>query len=109
MFEEIKCVNTEEGLSRLGGNMTLYKKLLGSFKDSAYLKDIDAQMKNGDAAAAAVAAHTFKGVTGNLSLARLNAITVELEKQLKEGKLPLDYLPVLQVAFDATVEEIAQL
>ena len=102
-------INLDEGLGRLGGSMQLYKRLLVSFKDGNYLKDLEDQMENGDAAQASVAAHTLKGVSANLSLTRVNEITIEIEKQLKAGVLSMEYVPDLKEAFAKTAEEIDKL
>jgi CheY-like chemotaxis protein/HPt (histidine-containing phosphotransfer) domain-containing protein len=78
-----------DGLTRVGGNRKLYKKLLGQFRASNIdtVGNIQAALSNGDDKSAARLAHTVKGVAANLGADHLEAVGAELETALKQKRL----------------------
>ncbi len=64
----LRHVNTSLGLERVGGNETLYLKIMKRLKRElpVYVEDLRAAMEKGDAAAAEALAHTLVGLLGNL-------------------------------------------
>jgi len=81
----VEYIDVDDGLKRIMGNKTIYKKLLGSFKKDTYFDKLKLETNNGEYEAAAKTAHTIKGVSANLSFKKLNEITVSLEEDLKNG------------------------
>ena len=102
-------INSTDALSRIGGNASLYKRLLGRFIDGNHYEVLSSAVEEGDLEEAARQAHTLKGVSANLSLSKINTLTAELERLLKSNS---DYSPCLaelKQAFDATVAEISEI
>ncbi|MDR1330108.1 MAG: Hpt domain-containing protein [Oscillospiraceae bacterium] len=101
-----KYIDTAGGLTRVGGNMALYKKLLGKFKDGRYCEQLDELLKSGDIAGATAMAHTLKGVAANLSLSEVHALSLQIETALKSGDPWEPLLPQLAEAANTTLDEI---
>lgn len=79
-------VNTSEALGRFMNNSMLYEKLIAKYPDSARTADVAAQFAAKDYEKAVEAAHTLKGVTGNLSLTPLYTAYTEIVNLLRAGK-----------------------
>jgi signal transduction histidine kinase/CheY-like chemotaxis protein/CHASE3 domain sensor protein len=79
-------LDASDGLARVGGNRTLYLKLLRDFVDeqSAAPEQVAAAIANGDVAAAERLAHTLKGVAGSLGARDVQAAAGRLEKLLRD-------------------------
>ena len=78
-------VNIREGVARFAGNDALYQKFLFKFLDDpsyAQLQDAVAA-KNWEAALSA--AHTLKGVSGNLGMDALFNASAKVVSLLREG------------------------
>lgn len=103
-----KYINAEDALKRLGGNAGLYKKLLQSFLSKNDLELLRSQLEENDIAAAAMTAHSIKGVSANLSLTELSTISATLEKQLKENSPHQDSFSELQEVMKTTIDCINQ-
>ncbi|WP_417912463.1 cache domain-containing protein [Candidatus Electronema sp. TJ] len=75
------------GLRRLEGNSGLYLKLLRAFcrEQSNILEKTEALIAAGDANAAKHAAHSLKGVAGNLGLTGIQALAGKVEIELQSG------------------------
>jgi HPt (histidine-containing phosphotransfer) domain-containing protein len=101
-----KYIDTASGLTRVGGNMALYKRLLGKFKDGNYRVNLETQLASGDTEGAAAMAHTLKGVAANLSLTEINALALQIETAVKNGGDWAALLPQLAEAEEATLREI---
>jgi len=107
--DNLEYINIEDALGRIGGNMDLYKRLLGRFLDGNYLEPLNNALNTGDSEEAARLAHTLKGVCANLSLVRLRSLSTDLEQIIKNNQ---DYLPLLEElkrAYDSTAEKIAEI
>lgn len=79
-------INVNASVSRLGGNEKLFEKVLNMFpKDSSYNEMLDAIAET-DSEKAYAAAHTLKGVAGNLSMNRLFKLTEEQSNHFKNGQ-----------------------
>ena len=102
LFEDLKelGVNIDEGLERLGGNQSLYERLLGSFLKTMDTHRIEPDFDTSDLAGAIEKTHAIKGTSGNLSLtpiyeayteivALLRADQPEQAKEVLEGVLPI--------------------
>ncbi|MDR0316261.1 MAG: Hpt domain-containing protein [Treponema sp.] len=106
MADEVTYVNINEGASRVMNNTKLYFKLLDKFKTSTNLGDLEAALAAGDMEKAQNAAHTVKGVAGNLSLSELFKQSMELETQIKAKAVKPDQLEKVKTVFAATIQEI---
>jgi HPt (histidine-containing phosphotransfer) domain-containing protein len=108
-FDVNDYINAEDGAKRVGGNMALYKKLLGRFVDGNYIESLTTEIEGGNIENAAAMAHTIKGVAANLSLVKVNSISAALESALKNGQ-PYDGLyRELQEAAAETIKRINSL
>ena len=102
MLEELKDlgVNIEDALQRFMNNSSLYEKMLSKLVNN--VKDINVlpSIEAGDYTAACDAAHTLKGVMGNLSITPLYKSYTQIVNLLREDnpeeakKILLETLPV---------------
>ena len=83
-------INYEEGVARFVGNAEMYERFLGEFVNDGTFAELETAMKAGNVKDAFAAAHTLKGLTGNLSLDALYKKLVVLTDALRgEGNLAL--------------------
>jgi HPt (histidine-containing phosphotransfer) domain-containing protein len=109
MADELRLIDSEEGLKRVGGNLNLYKRLLQKFVDANYYAPLQEAIEAGDIEAAEQAAHTIKGVAANLALSRITAIATALDSDLKNAGDYAANFAALKPAIDDTLEAIAAL
>ena len=101
----INSLDIENALRRIGGNKKLYNKILNKFienqKESAdkikHFIEID------NLEEAEMVAHTTKGVAGNIGHLKLQEISSDLEKSLKD-KDKISYNPLVE-SFEDTLKE----
>lgn len=86
---ERKSVNIDEILDRLGGNVGLLQSVVAVFEEDSpgQMARIQAAIKNGDAQALMVAAHTLKGSLLVLSADRASTAALELEKLGRQSRM----------------------
>ena len=101
-------IDLEDGLSRIGGNAIMYKRLLGRFVDESFYEDLDLSLNSGDIEEAAHQTHSLKGLSANLSLIKIQALSVELEQLLKAGADYSAIMGELKQAFIMTAEKIRE-
>jgi HPt (histidine-containing phosphotransfer) domain-containing protein len=79
-------LDTQDGLTRVGGNRKLYRKLLRQFveKQGPVAVQIDDALNNGDRELAERLAHTLKGVAGNIGAKQIQFAAADLEKSIRE-------------------------
>jgi HPt (histidine-containing phosphotransfer) domain-containing protein len=77
--------DVDEGLKRLRGDVELYKKLLGDFREkySGIASEIRDALTVADGETSARLVHTLKGLAGNLSAHAIQARTISLESAIK--------------------------
>lgn len=102
-------INLEDALRRIGGNINLYKRLLGRFVEGNSLEPLEDALLSGDMEESARLIHTLKGVSANLSLIRIRDISIDLEKAIKDSSDFSVLLDKLKQAFSATLEIIAEI
>lgn len=100
----------ENAMSRFK-NEALIKRFLPMFLSDPSFNELTAALEKGDAGTAFRAAHTLKGVTANLSLARLNSAAVEITEMLRAEELlkAKEYFPNVKKAYNTAFEAISQL
>ncbi|HYD59469.1 MAG TPA: response regulator [Noviherbaspirillum sp.] len=81
-------IDTAGALNRLGGNAALLQRLLAQFAEEygGQAERIEFLLAAGDRAAAKRAAHTLKGLAGNLGATALAKVAEELEKAIHAGQ-----------------------
>ncbi|MDD5300928.1 MAG: response regulator [Gallionella sp.] len=84
----IAGLETDKALRHLGGNVDLLRKLIIRFgaTQADTVARIRAAIESGDAETALRAAHTFKGVAGNIGATQMSACAAMVESMLKQGK-----------------------
>ena len=100
-------IDVDDALKRVGGNEGLYKKLLTRFVDGNYMDALESAIQSGDMEESARAAHTLKGVSANLSLVKIQSVSVDLEHAIKEGLDHSGKFDELKQVYSATLEKIA--
>ena len=108
-YNSLAFVDMDDALKRVGGNKGLYVKLLGRFVDGNHLEGLDGAIAGSNMEEASHLAHTLKGVSSNLSLMKVAAISTDLEQLFKSGG---DYAALyedLKVAYKATIEKISEI
>ena len=102
-------IDVDDALKRIGGNMGLFKKLLGRFVDGNHLEALESAVRGGNTEEIAHLAHTVKGVSSNLSLVKITAASTELEQLVKNGQDPAACIESLKQAFEVTNGIIAEI
>lgn len=80
-------INLAEGTERFSGNGVLFKRMLMKFPEDGSFAALREALREKDAVAAFAAAHTLKGLAGNLSMTRLSADIYPLVERLRAGDL----------------------
>jgi two-component system sensor histidine kinase/response regulator len=82
----IAGLDTADGVARVGGNQKLYVKLLRDFaaEQKTAVDQVRAALESGDVARAERAAHTLKGVAGNIGAKEVQAAAGTLEKLIRD-------------------------
>jgi HPt (histidine-containing phosphotransfer) domain-containing protein len=102
-------INVEDALRRIGGNMDLYKRLLGRFIAGNNIEELETALQHNDMEASSRLAHTLKGVSANLSLSGIRSASIDLEQAIKDG---VDYSSLfenLKQVYNTTVELITEM
>jgi HPt (histidine-containing phosphotransfer) domain-containing protein len=87
---DTKYIDVAGGSARVGGNESLYRRLLGKFEASVDIESFDAAIAGRDFEEAGKVVHTAKGAAGNLSLTAFFEESVVLMEQLRGGGVPQD-------------------
>jgi HPt (histidine-containing phosphotransfer) domain-containing protein len=106
MAEDIVYINMDEGIKRVMNNAKLYVKLLAKFKDDTTLNDVFSFLDAGDYEKARSAAHTIKGMAGNLSFTELYNQILALETQIKAQAVDTGQIEKVKLVFAATIARI---
>ncbi len=87
-IREINELDTDAGLRTLKGNLGLYLRLLGKFREDSGTTALLAALAETDFVVACRTAHTFKGTAATLGADGLRTMAAALEKALrnKEGE-----------------------
>jgi len=102
-------IDIDDAIKRVGGNRGLYIKLLGRFIDGNHMDTLESAIQSGNMEEAANLAHTLKGVSANLSLAKVTSISTDLEQALKSGNDHSAFFADLKLAYKTTADMIAEI
>lgn len=80
-------IDVDQALERVMGNEALLERLLGKFLDAPQYHALCAALERGDPEQAAAAAHTMKGMCGNLSMTELFRLFTMQVETLRGGDL----------------------
>lgn len=78
-------VNIPEGVARFAGNQALYEKFLYKFLDDPTFAQLEQAVASQDWDVALTAAHTLKGVTGNLAIGGLYDASTQMVSHLRQS------------------------
>ncbi|MBF0103452.1 MAG: response regulator, partial [Desulfobacterales bacterium] len=89
--ETLDGIDIQSGLERVGGNRSVYKKILLKFfnKNQNTVNHIRISLENNDLQNAVGLAHSLKGVSGNIGANALYKSASEMEASLKKGDVLL--------------------
>lgn len=105
----LPVIDPQDGMRRLMNNEKLYHKLLNNFLNGNTVSDLFESLEAGDAEKLRLSAHSLKGVSANLGLPALNAISAQIEALAKEGQ-PAGHLEqALRETSDVTAAAISEL
>lgn len=79
-------IQVDEALERLMGSESLLERLLKKFLDDPSFPELSAALAEGRKEEAFRAAHTLKGVCGNLSITRLERLVGRQVELLRDGR-----------------------
>ncbi len=79
-------VDTESAIERFMGDSELYRSCLEAFFDDASIALLGEALMSNDCEKAFFAAHTLKGVAGNLGLNPIHETLVKIVEPLREGR-----------------------
>lgn len=80
-------INPDSAIERFMGNEALYIKYLLRFADDDNYQKLCRSMEKEDCKSAFMAAHTLKGVCGNLSITRMEQLLRNQVEYLRNGDL----------------------
>lgn len=101
-------VDLKGSLERFMNNEALYERFLGKFAADPNYQKLKEAMAAGDREQAEIAAHTIKGVAGNLGFTRLGALADQIVQRLRAGE-GCGALQELFAEFDQSYQEIYSL
>lgn len=87
--------DTDDGLTRCMGNEAFYFKLIGKVIDDKSFETLETAIADKDLDTAFEAAHSLKGVLGNLSLTPIYTPVFEMTELLR-SRSDVDYTPYLE-------------
>ncbi|MDR0301982.1 MAG: Hpt domain-containing protein [Treponema sp.] len=99
-------IDFEDGVKRVMNNKAFFIKMLVKFKDDPNIKNLEDALSANDYEKAQVAAHTLKGIAGNLSLTELFKQSREIETQIKARSVNPGQLDILKDVHTKTLAEV---
>ena len=104
-------VDVDSGMERFMGNKDLLMRFLRKFPGDNNYRDIVSSLESGDYETAFRAAHTLKGLCGNLSLTKLQEIVSEQTELLRAEKWEeaKAMMPQVTEVYNTTIEKLAPL
>lgn len=103
---EAAGINVDEALQRFMNKEQLWIKFLKKFQADTSYADLLRAVEAGDCDKAFEAAHTLKGITGNLALTKLNGLVGEQTEYLRGANRSLEeaaaMMPKVTEAYENT-------
>ena len=103
-------IETDSAIERFMGNEALYERFALGFTEDRNYETLLKAMEAGDTKTAFTAAHTLKGVCGNLSFTGLLRAVADIVEPLRAGKLETAkaVLPQLTEQYEKTTEALKE-
>jgi len=110
IIPDVEGVDIESGLAHVGGNKKLYLNLLKKFQDEYgnTVREIRADIESGDREASVRAAHTVKGVAGNIGAADIQQAALVVEAALKDETEKEEQLDKLDEVLSTVIGNLKQ-
>ena len=110
-FSESTVINYEEAMDRFGGSKELYLRLAGKFLDDPHHARLKAALAESDLETAYRAAHSLKGVAGNLSFTDLYTVAARVSDALHaaDAETAMQDMDELDAAYTTVNEALASL
>ncbi len=107
---EVFQINIEAGIQRLMGNKALYERCLKKFPNDKSFNELVDAITASNCEEASKAAHTLKGVSGNLALDELYHAVVKIMSELRTNNLEDAKITLEEVKkeYNAVIEYINQ-
>lgn len=104
-------VDVDGAGERFMGNMALFERFLKKFPADPHFDELMEAFDAGDTEKAFQAAHTLKGVCGNLSLTRLFQMISDITEHLRAGDMDSakEKLPETQEEYEKMIALISKL
>ena len=99
-------LDLDDGLTRVRGNMTLFKQMLNLFLVSEEFQAFEDAIESNDNKMAEAKIHGIKGLSGNLSMPALFSTSSILNEQLRTGEADPVTLAEYREAYKKTREYI---
>ncbi|MCI9129085.1 MAG: Hpt domain-containing protein [Eggerthellaceae bacterium] len=99
-------IDLPDAMERMDGDEALFKRLALKYLNNTNYVDYVAAMEAKDYDSAYTAAHTLKGVSGNLSFANLFKVASATSEALHQGEYQAaqEMMPDLKAAHDKVIE-----
>jgi polar amino acid transport system substrate-binding protein len=106
LLVDLPGISVKSGLTRVGGNRKLYRKLLGKFhrNHGDVAKDIKDALDKDDPETATRLAHTIKGLAGNIGAQDLHLAATDLNAALRQDQT--ENIPGLLDAFSKALNRV---
>lgn len=104
-------INYTEALQRFGDNEGLYRRLAVKFLDDQHFAELEKAVCSGDTEKAQRAAHSLKGVAGNLSFDRLYQLSCKVNDALLHNDIEAakTLMPKISKAYDCVRDALRKL
>ena len=99
-------INYEEGLARVRNNKKIYSKTLELFSETDEFDNMRRAVDDNDLDAAAHAAHSLKGMAGNLSIVKIYHLCTILQDEFEAGERNDENIAALFEAADKTQQYV---
>ena len=108
-WPDVPGLNAADGLSRVAGNRTLYRKLLRRFSSTQAdaARDIASALAENDRALAGRLAHTVRGVAGNIGAPAVQNAAAHLEKAIADAA-PAAEIEVSRASLEECLTQLIQ-
>lgn len=102
-------VSATEGIERFNGDKEMYEEVLTNFVNDTSFAQLCEAVENKDVDAAFKAAHSLKGVAGNLSMNRLFDDIYPMVEILRAGSLEQveDYMVTVKKDYEDVIQAIS--
>ncbi len=99
-------IDYDEAMERMGGSIDFFKQLAMKYLNDTHYVDLVAAMEAKDYSEADEAAHTLKGVSGNLSMTTLYKAATAVSDALFQGEYQAAeaLMPQVKAAHEKAVE-----